>query len=450
LPREMVPRPLVSAVQLNGAQKPAPLVLEGELAKAYQAKRTPIAETWELQVTKPSLLAFHTTFYPGWGARVDGITQGVEPLPGLGLVGLRLSPGKHQVVLQWGNTPMRRYATYVSLAGLLVWLALGLCPVAAGHSGLRSRRYRQRVLLIAGLGGITLIWLALAPRILPGPSNTPAQGPLVMDFVRAPYLHAEPSGVYLGEAHLLNYTLDVTEAKPGDELHIALDWEQPCPDCQIRLEILGATAHLFEPSPRWVSFEAALDGRHITCTLSLPADIAPGLYVPQLSVVKNGQAQPVRSSRGYAMGTLALQPMQVVGHRPALGQEKVIAQFGPEYAPSVIDLVQVDARSSHGALEVALTWRSLRQAPLNYMLSLRLKRPDGSQVVARDLPPLLGGYPTSLWRPGELVTDRVVLPLPESEIITPHYGLEAVLYDRATLKAIGTANFAEIGLLQSP
>jgi len=71
------------------------------------------------------------------------------------------------------------------------------------------------------------------------------------------------------------------------------------------------------------------------------------------------------------------------------------------------------------------------------MMSLRLEHPDGYVVVSRDLPPLLGGYPTSLWRPGELVADRVILILPQDETLRADYTLRVVLYDRATMRSIG-------------
>jgi hypothetical protein len=139
------------------------------------------------------------------------------------------------------------------------------------------------------------------------------------------------------------------------------------------------------------------------------------------------------------MGTLALEPVRVLPNRWATGEEEVLAHYGPERAPPVIALVRVDAaRRSDRSVEVSLTWRSERQAPLNYVLSLRLRRADGNRVATRDLPPLSGGYPTSLWRPGELITDRVLLSTSEAALPAGEYELEIVLYDRVTLKAVGT------------
>lgn len=439
LPREMVPRPFVSAVQLNRGEKPAPLALEGQLRAAQLVSRTPVSETWDLEVAGDSLLAFHTTFYPGWEAQVDGLPQPVEPLGGLGLVGLRLSPGGHRVRLRFEDTPLRRQAARISLASLAACLTLALCPCG------RSRRYRVGTLATAGLLAIGAAWLVVAPSPLPRAEE--AQGPLVMDYARAPYLHEEPDGVHLGEALLRGYTFDETRVRPGDTLHLSLAWQRTYPEHQAWIQLVGATAHLFEPSPVWAEASAAIMGRQLRLALDLPDDIPPGLYVLRLSVRKRGQEQVIRTFRGREMGPLALQPVQVVAGREASGREPVLAYFGPERAPPVIALVSMSFSKLAGErLVVGLTWRAERQAPVNYMLSVRLNRADGERVVARDLPPLLGGYPTSLWRPEELITDRVILTLPEDTPRPGEYQLEVVLYDRMSLQAAGTAAAKRITL----
>ena len=97
------------------------------------------------------------------------------------------------------------------------------------------------------------------------------------------------------------------------------------------------------------------------------------------------------------------------------------------------------------SIEVALDWRSERQAPLNYVLSLRLQTSDGSAIASRDLPPLLGAYPTSLWQPGELLADRVLLDVP-SGVPSEGLRLEVVLYDRRTLKGAGSVTVPDLRL----
>jgi hypothetical protein len=123
----------------------------------------------------------------------------------------------------------------------------------------------------------------------------------------------------------------------------------------------------------------------------------------------------------------------------ATGQEEALAVFGPEHVLPEISLLDIQIEEQEGQVQVRLLWRAERQATKNYWLSVRLKRPDGSQRVARDLPPLLGGCPTTLWPIGGLIEDRVVLPLPDGERVESGELIEVVLYDRQTLRAVGTA-----------
>jgi hypothetical protein len=438
LPREMVPRPYTSAVLLNVGAKPAPLVLQGEVGAAHLLDRSPQREDWQIEALTPALLAFQTTYAPGWAAQVDGRSQPVEPLPGLGLVGLRLEQGSHRVILRWRGTPPRRATLWASLGGL------ALCGALTLPSILRPRR-RRALLWAGGAVALAILWLALAPQR--APRAIAPQGPVVMDFARAPYLHQEPQGIFWGPARLLQTSLSHITLAPGEELVVRLGWERAQPGMRVRLQLVGATAHLWEPSPVWASTEVPLATEDQELRLPTPADLPPGLYVLRLSLWQGEQELEACTARGFGMSILALEPIQVSAGRRATGQEPILGVFGPENVPPVIALVggQATLRDPRH-LEVTLIWRCERQAPLNYFLSLRLNRADGQRVTARDLPPLLGGYPTTLWRPGELITDKIILPIPETELPSGRYELEVVLYDRLTLQGCGMAKIKGIVL----
>ena len=433
LPREMVPRPYASAVQLNAGAKPAPLALAGRLAGARLLSRGPEEERWQIDVLERALLAFHTTFYPGWEAIVDGRPQGVEPLAGLGLLGLRLEAGQHEVRLHFDPTPTRRYASWVSLVALVVWLLLGAYPALA------SRRYRRGLLALLGVCAL----LALATQLAPTPRYRAMRaGPLIMDWARAPYLHHEPEGIRLGAALLLDYELRSREVEPGEVVELTMRWQEPCPDHRARVLVVAATAHLFEPAPVWAEAQCTIDATEKVLGIALPEDLPPGLYLMRLDALCDGQEQRIETVHGVGMDRLALAPIQCVGHRQAMGTEPVLAPYGPPEQPAAISLLDVQARPEDGGLALALTWRSERQASLNYYLSVRLKSADGTELVSRDLPPLLGGYPASLWQPGEIVTDRVTLPLPPGQTLAEDAQVEIVLYDRRTLRGIGSATIS--------
>ena len=57
------------------------------------------------------------------------------------------------------------------------------------------------------------------------------------------------------------------------------------------------------------------------------------------------------------------------------------------------------------ALHITLYWRALVPMEENYSVYIHLRTPEGALLGQRDSYPGLGNYPTSLWRPGEVVKD---------------------------------------------
>ncbi|MEA3407194.1 MAG: hypothetical protein U9R48_03835, partial [Chloroflexota bacterium] len=360
---------------------------------------------------------------------VDGTSQGVKPLAGLGLVGLRLPPGSHRVVLHFEPTPVRRYATWLSLVGLCFLLFLVIYPSS------RYPGYRRGLLIAVCVVAVLMAWIALGPSIL---HREELAGPLVMDFARAPYLHPEPEGVWFGEAHLLDYALDARQLHPGDDLTIGFVWERPLPDVRLQVELVSAIAHLMEPSPVWAKVSAPIADDTSSLRLALPREMPLGLYVLRVKAAKDGEEQPILTAAGREMEQPALAPVQVVGSRRASGQEEVLGTFGPEREPPVIALLEaVPYHLEEDILGVRLTWRAERQAPLNYALSLRVQDGWGERIASRDMT-LSPGYPTSLWTPGHLITNRALLHLPPDVDEKALDSMEVVLYDRLTLKGAGT------------
>jgi hypothetical protein len=218
-----------------------------------------------------------------------------------------------------------------------------------------------------------------------------------------------------------------------------MTWETSLVGSKVSLELKGATAHYSGYAPAWLKLSEPIEASRVTVEFMLPDEIAPGLYVLECRVRYHDEDLPAFSDSGREMSPIALQPIQIVGNRAASGDEPILGRYGLERETAFFSLVGVNSeRPSDRRLQASLTWRSERQAARNYRLSLRLLDADGAPIVTRDLPPLLGGYPTSLWRPGELITDRVMLKLPKETYFSGDERLEVVLYDRLTLQAIGT------------
>ncbi len=451
LPRWAVPRPFTSEVLLNGGQKPPPLVMEGELAETRLLARGPTREEWAVTVSSPrARLAFHTYYFPGWRASVDGEPREVWPVENLGHIGLDLERGEHRVVLSLGRTPLRAWSEALSLAALVTIAILLLKGRQLG-----AWRQKARRVGLAAIG--ILLFAVLLPRFS-APPHSPSLTDLTMDFARMPYLHHNPRGVdFGGMVRLVGYQLSSEEVMAGETLEVLLHWEEVRGEgLRAEVRLLSPAEHLFgvpaclaqddaalscphPPPPRMRGGLGRGDGgcgvtRHL---LRVPEEAVRGLYLLAVQVKgPQGEVEPVTEG-GQTLGTTYLKPVRVRNWRRARGDEPVLARFGPGIVLTEVQTEQVSPQ----ALEVRLTWRAERAIPANLGLALRLPQVGASL----DTQPHRGFYPTSLWRAGELVDDRHLLPLPEG---TPpgEYSLEIVLYEIASLAPVGTAQIPGVAL----
>jgi hypothetical protein len=95
-------------------------------------------------------------------------------------------------------------------------------------------------------------------------------------------------------------------------------------------------------------------------------------------------------------------------------------------------------------LQINLYWRARAAMALDYTLFIHVYDAAGARVAQRDLPLRYEDYPTSRWRPGELVIDRADLGLPA---LSPgEYQLLLGLYDAATGAALSAEDGAPVVL----
>jgi hypothetical protein len=72
-----------------------------------------------IQVDTQTEIVFNTHYFPGWYATVDGVDADINPTEPLGKIAVRVSPGEHEVRFFWKETPLLKFADYVSVASLL-------------------------------------------------------------------------------------------------------------------------------------------------------------------------------------------------------------------------------------------------------------------------------------------------------------------------------------------
>jgi len=106
------------------------------------------------------------------------------------------------------------------------------------------------------------------------------------------------------------------------------------------------------------------------------------------------------------------------------------AQFGPDIHLTGYGLNPDDVRAG-GTLRLTLTWRASRPVSQRLKVFAHLVDGAGQLVAQRDSEPRGGTLPTTSWRPGQDITDRLAVILP-SELPAGPISLVVGLYDPAT------------------
>ncbi len=89
-----------------------------------------------------------------------------------------------------------------------------------------------------------------------------------------------------------------------------------------------------------------------------------------------------------------------------------------------------DAVRPGDMLRVTLVWQSLATLDEDYTIFIHLFGRNHQPVGQRDSYPGTGTYPTSLWRPGQIIADMYRVPVSEAAIAPAALRIEVGLYDR--------------------
>ena len=437
LPQDAIPRPYSAAALLSGAPYPQPLAAEGSLGKAQLLSGGPTAQSWQVTVnSRKAVLAFQTYDFPGWQAAVDGQPVAIDAQAANGRIAIPVTAGEHRVDLSFGNTPLRTRAEQLSLAALLITLAL--CGWALA---------RSRTAWRAPAAALGLIVLALALGAVLG--RVGAQSPEVcqtMDFIRLPYLHPNPQGVAFGsDVRLLSYELTPQAAHAGDTVHLTLHWQAPTGSglTVVVRATTPAEALLGAPSLRRTEAPLAAVTEH---TLTVPAETAPGLLLLAVEVQGPQGLVIPHTGQGADLGTTYLAPIRVLPPAAPAGAPAVALG---EMNKQVEVLSARVEQPAPGLLDVYPTWRLQAPLPEDYVASVRLLDPDGVEVTKTDRQPRYGLYPTSLWPVGVPIADFCRLSIPPGTPPGAGYRVELVLYQARQILPLGSVQVPGITLTQT-
>jgi hypothetical protein len=109
---------------------------------------------------------------------------------------------------------------------------------------------------------------------------------------------------------------------------------------------------------------------------------------------------------------------------------------GPVRWDGLIDLAGWSLQAHATTLDVTLYWQALRPVETAYTVFVHLLDEAGTLVAQQDRPP--AGYPTAVWRPGEVIVDSFTIAIPP-DLPPGNYRLQTGFYDPLTLVRLGEA-----------
>jgi len=97
-------------------------MIQGKARLADEIMITPVQYDTKIQALEPSLICFHTFYFPGWRVFIDG--QSIQPYTNnpFGMILFSVSPGIHNIEVIFGSTPIRLIALFISWVGVILLL----------------------------------------------------------------------------------------------------------------------------------------------------------------------------------------------------------------------------------------------------------------------------------------------------------------------------------------
>ena len=117
--------------------------------------------------------------------------------------------------------------------------------------------------------------------------------------------------------------------------------------------------------------------------------------------------------------------------------ETPVAIFGEDEI-TLLSAVTAGVPGPGGRVTVLARWQALRPLPRDYTVFLHAIGPDGQQWGQIDTTPQGGRFPTSQWRPGQVITDQYQLTLKPDAPITRDYRFLLGLYQLETGQRLST------------
>lgn len=250
------------------------------------------------------------------------------------------------------------------------------------------------------------------------------------------------------------YELTAGALQPGEGVRVTFYLENLAPiptDLNVLVRLVGADGQEIArdegwpwgaPTSTWQPGVIWPDGH----TLTIPPTTAPGYYRLELGFYEPESQELLHAAQpatGAGLPDLVGLDFVQVG---AVEREPAIVLAQPYQVGQLATLIGYTSGTSTGrqidvgrtpllpgeALDLTLFWQVNTSTALDYASFVHVVDSNGNLLTQQDGPPTNGFLPTSLWRPGMVITDQHTLAIPAGAPLG-EYQIRLGLYDRATM-----------------
>jgi hypothetical protein len=323
------------------------------------------------------------------------------------------------------------------------WGLAAALSVFSAYQGVRSTWHQVKPPFFLASSS-SFPYLAVQTNLALAAPTTPPDERSRARMFEAPPISQRLDATMHNEVVLLGYDLPARRVQPGETLSLTLYWQllrAVRGDYFVYTHLLDASQNrqggldrrLQEgyPIAFWYPGEVVLDQRQIPIDKEAPAGLA-WIRLGGYEVVA-GQAKPLPllgPGQSQPDTSLLLEPI-VIGVSPKVVERDQLKPQQPLAValgtPALLALRGYDLNQDASSLHLKLYWESLAPTSIDWTTFVHVRNEAGKIVAQKDGPAGTGQYPTSLWLPGEIVADSVVLPLENPA--PPNYQIVIGLYD---------------------
>lgn len=412
---------------------------------------------------QPYQAIFHTFYFPGWQALIDGRPGAIAPVSERGLIGVPMPAGRHQLQLRFGETPVRLIADGLSVLALIIVVTLNVKTHHASRFTFHVLRTPDQALRITHY----------VSHFTAGQFFTFALLALVLIIAKAFYFDRydtalkhtfDGTGVAGAGAarqvnfghriNLLGYDLNHESVAAGKAFDLTLYWQARqslATDFSALVQLVDEQQHIYAgqdnlhpgslPTSRWEPWGFVQDHHSIQVPPGTPPGayfLVTGLYDPEtwarLAVIDGGDP-------GWSDVVAIPVTVEKPSRPPDTAELGITWPVSMQKTSEVLDISEVSPIRLLGAtpernvillndtLRVALFWEAIRAPTVDYRINLRLLSANGTAVLEETAQPSHNRYPTTRWAAGERVRDNHALWIPP-DFAAGTYRLQVRLVDQ--------------------